>query len=65
VSDRHVSFLRAVASRWQRQLAEHDAKDARPDAASAARRRTLARTAARTKARLLAAEDRRRLRPGA
>jgi hypothetical protein len=63
VSDRHVSFLRAVASRWQRELAEHDRATGRPDAAAAARRRVLARTAARTKARLLAAEARRRLRP--
>jgi hypothetical protein len=60
VSDRHIRVLRVLARHRQRQLDDHDAVAAEPDAGSVTRREDLQRTAARTRARVAAAEARRR-----
>jgi hypothetical protein len=60
VTDRHIRILRVVARHRQRQLDDHDAADAVPNAGSTARLHDLEWTAARTRARVAAAEARRR-----
>jgi hypothetical protein len=60
VTDFHLSILRMVATKRQRELDGHDAVDHAGGPASAGRRHDLEQAAGRTKANVAAAEARRR-----